>query len=60
MSRPPAPRRDAAPRTPDDGGAAGSERWKERSVWLRVFVYVFVTHLFAGFVMLLFYVGGGQ
>lgn len=36
---------------------AGSEEWKERSVWLRVFIYVFATHLFAFFVMLLFYVG---
>ncbi|MDK1473824.1 DUF6126 family protein [Streptomyces sp. 549] len=36
---------------------AGTERWKERSVWLRVFIYVFATHLFAFFVMLLFYVG---
>ncbi|MFD6278392.1 DUF6126 family protein [Streptomyces sp. NPDC060209] len=35
-----------------------SERWKERGVMLRVFVYVFATHLFAGFVMLLFHVGG--
>lgn len=35
----------------------GTERWKERSVWLRVFIYVFATHLFAGFVMLLFFVG---
>jgi hypothetical protein len=34
-----------------------SERWKERGVALRVFVYVFATHLFAGFVWLLFYVG---
>ncbi|MGW0789808.1 DUF6126 family protein [Streptomyces sp. NPDC002911] len=34
-----------------------SERWKERNVALRVFVYVFATHLFAGFVMLLFHVG---
>ncbi|MEU1278079.1 DUF6126 family protein [Streptomyces sp. NPDC005805] len=33
------------------------ERWKERGVMLRVFVYVFATHLFAGFVWLLFYVG---
>ncbi|MFJ8753865.1 DUF6126 family protein [Streptomyces sp. NPDC102441] len=36
-----------------------SEGWKERSVALRVFVYIFATHLFAGFVMLLFHVGGG-
>ncbi|MEV0021857.1 DUF6126 family protein [Streptomyces atroolivaceus] len=35
-----------------------SERWKERGVLLRVFVHVSATHLFAGFVMLLFYVGG--
>ncbi|WP_250288403.1 DUF6126 family protein [Streptomyces atroolivaceus] len=35
-----------------------SERWKERGVLPRVFVHVFATHLFAGFVMLLFYVGG--
>ncbi|MEU5720129.1 DUF6126 family protein [Streptomyces sp. NPDC020403] len=35
-----------------------SERWKERGVALRVFVYIFATHVFAGFVTLLFYVGG--
>ncbi|MCZ7459098.1 DUF6126 family protein [Streptomyces sp. WMMC940] len=34
-----------------------SERWKERGVALRVFVYVFATHAFAGFVWLLFHVG---
>jgi uracil DNA glycosylase len=33
------------------------EKWKERGVMLRVFVYVFASHLFAGFVWLLFYVG---
>lgn len=33
------------------------ERWKERGVMLRVFVYVFATHAFAGFVWILFYVG---
>ncbi|WP_086826650.1 DUF6126 family protein [Streptomyces sp. NRRL B-24572] len=38
----------------DDGD---TERWKERGVMLRVFVYVFATHLFAGFVWLLSYVG---
>ncbi|MEU8708271.1 MULTISPECIES: DUF6126 family protein [unclassified Streptomyces] len=37
-----------------------SESWKERSVALRVFVYIFATHMFAGFVMLLFYVGGDK
>ncbi|MCX4771397.1 DUF6126 family protein [Streptomyces sp. NBC_01285] len=39
----------------DYGG--GSEAWKERGVALRVFIYVFATHLFAGFVWILFYVG---
>lgn len=39
------------------GPVSESERWKERGVALRVFVYVFATHLFAGFVYLLFYVG---
>ncbi|MFI9626881.1 DUF6126 family protein [Streptomyces sp. NPDC052042] len=39
------------------GGGRDIERWKERGVALRVFVYVFATHLFAGFVYLLFYVG---
>lgn len=39
----------------DYGG--GSEAWKERGVALRVFIYIFATHLFAGFVMILFYVG---
>ncbi|MFJ9680028.1 DUF6126 family protein [Streptomyces sp. NPDC101194] len=39
------------------GSGGESERWKERGVALRVFVYVFATHLFAGFVWILFYVG---
>ncbi len=34
-----------------------TERWKERGVMLRVFVYVFATHAFAGFVWILFHVG---
>lgn len=38
-------------------GLAVTERWKERRVWLRVFIYVFATHLFAAFVTLLFLVG---
>lgn len=44
----------------DDGGwrMSDSEEWKARGVFLRVFVYVFATHLFAGFIWLLFYVGG--
>lgn len=36
---------------------SNGEEWKARGVFFRVFVYVFVTHLFAGFVWLLFYVG---
>ncbi|SFY33931.1 hypothetical protein SAMN02787144_10199 [Streptomyces atratus] len=39
------------------GSGGESERWKERGVALRVFVYVFATHLFAGFIWILFYVG---
>ncbi|AEW97937.1 MULTISPECIES: DUF6126 family protein [Streptomycetaceae] len=35
-----------------------TEKAKERGVLLRVFVYVFATHLFAGFVWLLFHLGG--
>ncbi|GGZ39582.1 hypothetical protein GCM10010387_37340 [Streptomyces inusitatus] len=40
-------------RTREEGG---TERRAE-GVWLRVFIYVFGTHLFAGFVWILFYVG---
>lgn len=46
---------EAAP-VPQDYGA-GSERYKQRGVVLRVFVYVIAGHLFAGFLWLLFYVG---
>ncbi|WP_405784896.1 MULTISPECIES: DUF6126 family protein [unclassified Streptomyces] len=35
----------------------GTERWKGRGVALRVFVYVVVGHLLAGFLWLLFYIG---
>lgn len=34
-----------------------SERWAEKQLALRVGVYVFVTHLIAGFIWLLFYLG---
>lgn len=47
----------AVPEQAREGGGGGSEGWKERGVALRVFVYVFATHLFAGFVWILFYVG---
>ncbi|WP_374118409.1 DUF6126 family protein [Streptomyces sp. 8L] len=33
------------------------ERWKQRGVMWRLFIYIGVTHLFAGFIWLLFYVG---
>ncbi|CAD5970396.1 protein of unknown function [Streptomyces sp. KY75] len=43
---------------PKGGPKGDSEEWKARGVFLRVFVYVFATHLFAGFIWILFYVGG--
>ncbi|MET7582952.1 MULTISPECIES: DUF6126 family protein [Streptomyces] len=39
------------------GSDGDSENWKARGVALRVFVYIFATHLFAGFIWILFYVG---
>ncbi len=42
---------------PADRGPGGEKRM-ERAIFLRFFVYVFATHLFAGFVWLLFYIGG--
>ncbi|GAA0287895.1 hypothetical protein GCM10010302_27820 [Streptomyces polychromogenes] len=47
-----------------DDGASGSraaareqERWKAKGVALRAFFYIAGTHVFAAFVMLLFYLG---
>ncbi|MFG2714648.1 DUF6126 family protein [Streptomyces goshikiensis] len=44
-----------------DGAAADAaaryEKWKENGVALRAFFYIFGTHVFAGFVWLLFYLG---
>ncbi|MGW2813532.1 DUF6126 family protein [Streptomyces sp. NPDC001415] len=37
--------------------AKDEEKQKENGVALRAFFYIFGTHLFAGFVWLLFYVG---
>ncbi|MFC8274002.1 DUF6126 family protein [Streptomyces sp. NPDC057271] len=42
---------------PEDDAAAAHEKWLEKGVALRAFFYIFGTHLFAGFVWLLFYVG---
>ncbi|MCF3106799.1 hypothetical protein IPZ58_35330 [Streptomyces roseoverticillatus] len=39
------------------GSGPSSEKWAEKQVALRVLVYVFVTHAFAGFIWLLFYIG---
>ncbi|WP_372509369.1 DUF6126 family protein [Streptomyces humicola] len=50
----PAPVQREAPAS----NGAGTEKYKERGVFLRVFIYVFATHLFAGFIWLLFYLGG--
>lgn len=36
---------------------ADAEKWKEKGVALRAFFYIFGTHVFAGFVYLLFYLG---
>jgi hypothetical protein len=38
-------------------GPKDQETWMERAVRMRVFFYIFGTHLFAGFVWLLFYLG---
>ncbi|MFG2236045.1 DUF6126 family protein [Streptomyces sp. NPDC048723] len=37
--------------------AADQEKWKEKGVALRAFFYIFGTHVFAGFIWLLFYLG---
>jgi hypothetical protein len=43
--------------TREERARAGGEKWKEKGVVLRAFFYIFGTHLFAGFVYLLFYLG---
>lgn len=51
---------DADAAAPDREGGPGSRteaRWLERGVALRAFFYVFGTHVFAGFVYLLFFLG---
>ncbi|MEV1069472.1 DUF6126 family protein [Streptomyces sp. NPDC050263] len=34
-----------------------AESREERGMWLRAFLYIFGTHIIAGWVMLLFYLG---
>jgi hypothetical protein len=41
----------------EQGTGPDDEDWKERGVKLRAFIYIFGTHVVAGFVMLLFYLG---
>lgn len=42
---------------PEDDGSEGGGRRANRGVWIRAFIYVIGFHIFAGFIMLLFYVG---
>ncbi|MFD7256084.1 DUF6126 family protein [Streptomyces sp. NPDC059874] len=48
-----APKPDGEP----ESGARAEARWLERGVALRAFFYIFGTHVFAGFVYLLFHLG---
>jgi hypothetical protein len=47
---------EASPEAPASNGA-GTEKYKQKAVLLRVMIYIFATHLFAGFVIFLFYLG---
>lgn len=58
MSDDAAERSAPAPVNQPASNGAASEKYKERGVLLRVFIYVFATHLFAGFIWLLFWIGG--
>jgi hypothetical protein len=42
---------------PEDDGSEGGGRRSSKGVWIRAFIYVIGFHIFAGFVMLMFYVG---
>ncbi|PSJ26626.1 hypothetical protein B7P34_21800 [Streptosporangium nondiastaticum] len=53
----PAPNPSGSGSDPESGSGSRSEKWAEKQVALRVLVYVFVTHAFAGFIWLLFYIG---
>ncbi|MFD8141470.1 DUF6126 family protein [Streptomyces sp. NPDC059708] len=41
----------------ENKSAADQEKWKEKGVAMRAFFYIFGTHVFAGFIWLLFYLG---
>lgn len=45
------------PAGPGATAAAKHEKWKQNGVALRAFFYIFGTHVFAGFVWLLFLLG---
>ncbi|MGW6982205.1 DUF6126 family protein [Streptomyces sp. NPDC054932] len=42
---------------PEKDTATEHEKWKEKGVAMRAFFYIFGTHVFAGFIWLLFYLG---
>ena len=48
---------EAVSPSPEDDGSEGGGRRANRGVWIRAFIYVIGFHVFAGFVMLLFYFG---
>ncbi|MBZ9599626.1 DUF6126 family protein [Streptomyces erythrochromogenes] len=41
----------------DQSDELNQEMWKQKGVALRAFFYIFGTHVFAGFVWLLFHLG---
>jgi Family of unknown function (DUF6126) len=43
-----------------DDGSEGGGRTANRGVWIRAGIYVIGFHVFAGFIMLLFYFGTHQ
>ncbi|WP_046775698.1 DUF6126 family protein [Streptomyces yangpuensis] len=48
---------ESNPSPSNQSDESNQERWKEKGVALRAFFYIFGTHVFAGFVWLLFYLG---
>ncbi|MHA6761905.1 DUF6126 family protein [Streptacidiphilus sp. PAMC 29251] len=42
---------------PVDDGSEGGGRRANKGVWIRAFIYVIGFHVFAGFIMLLFFLG---
>jgi hypothetical protein len=50
----------AVPGETVDDGSEGCGRRANKGVWIRAAIYVIGFHVFAGFIMLLFYFGGHQ